>query len=263
MIEFGKTLKAAREAKGLSTGQIAESTHMMIQVVEGLEQEDFSRIVAPIYGRGFVKLYCEAVGLEPKPFVDAFMDIYASNRAHPPAPQPPPPAPKPPPPPEPEVPPPPPEPAASEPPARPMELDFSGIRPAAPAAPPRARAKTRARANAEANGVALCRADADRRRRSEVPASADQLAARRPPRRRRHSARTLRTRNSRHLPRNDDRSQRRPDEPGDAREARRDGCQARTGDEARRRLRGKARGEARRGRGAAQAAATPRLLHRF
>ena len=110
MIEFGKTLRTAREAKGLTPGQIAERTHMMIQVVEGLENENFSKIVAPIYGRGFVKLYCEAVGLEPKPLVDAFMDIYSGNRtastsaapAHAPAPTPakstapePPPMPKP------------------------------------------------------------------------------------------------------------------------------------------------------------------------
>ena len=130
MIEFGKTLREAREAKGLTAAQIADKTHMMVQVVEGLEREDFSRIVAPIYGRGFVKLYCEAVGLDPKPHVDAFMEIYASGRK-PAAPQPPPPAPKPPPEPEPEIPTPPPVPTASEPPVRPMELDFSGIRPAA------------------------------------------------------------------------------------------------------------------------------------
>ena len=80
MIEFGKTLRTARESKGLTPGQIAEKTHMMVQMVEGLEKEDFSKIVAPIYGRGFVKLYCEAVGLEPKPLVDAFMDIYSGNR---------------------------------------------------------------------------------------------------------------------------------------------------------------------------------------
>ena len=84
MSEFGKALRAAREAKGLTTGQIAEQTHMMIQTVEGLENEDFSRIVAPIYGRGFVKLYCEAVGLDPKPLIDTFTEIYADRHAAPP-----------------------------------------------------------------------------------------------------------------------------------------------------------------------------------
>ena len=80
MIELGRTLKAAREAKGLTASQVADVTHMLVQVVEGLEKEDFSRIVAPIYGRGFVKLYCEAVGLEPKPLVDAFMELYNGGR---------------------------------------------------------------------------------------------------------------------------------------------------------------------------------------
>ena len=97
MIEFGKTLRTAREAKGLTPGQIAERTHMLVQTVEGLEREDFSKIVAPIYGRGFVKLYCEAVGLEPKPLVDAFMEIYSGSRgasAAKPAPDTPPPAPQ-------------------------------------------------------------------------------------------------------------------------------------------------------------------------
>lgn len=79
MIEFGKTLRTARESKGLTTGQIAERTHMMVQMVEGLENENFSKIVAPIYGRGFVKLYCEAVGLEPKPLVEAFMELYTGR----------------------------------------------------------------------------------------------------------------------------------------------------------------------------------------
>ena len=80
MIEFGKTLRSAREAKGYTASQIAEMTHLKPSAVEGLENEDFSMIAAPIYGRGFVKLYCEAVGLEPKPLVDEFMAIMNGER---------------------------------------------------------------------------------------------------------------------------------------------------------------------------------------
>ena len=79
-MEFGKSLREAREAKGYTTAQIAETTHMLVSIVEGREKEDFSRIAAPIYGRGFVKLYCEAVGLEAKPFVEEFMEIMNGNR---------------------------------------------------------------------------------------------------------------------------------------------------------------------------------------
>ena len=81
MMEFGKSLRNAREAKGYTIAQIAETTHMLSSIVEGLENEDFSRIAAPIYGRSFVRLYCEAVGLEPKPFVDEFMEILNGNRS--------------------------------------------------------------------------------------------------------------------------------------------------------------------------------------
>lgn len=80
MIEFGKTLRDAREAKGYTIGQIAEVTRLMPSMVEDLEKENFSRIAAPIYGRGFVKLYCEAVGLDPKPLVAEFMEIFSGNR---------------------------------------------------------------------------------------------------------------------------------------------------------------------------------------
>ena len=79
-MEFGNSLRTARETKGYTASQLAEMTHIKSSVIDGLENEDFSMIAAPIYGRGFVKLYCEAVGLEPKPFVDEFMEIINGNR---------------------------------------------------------------------------------------------------------------------------------------------------------------------------------------
>ena len=102
-MSFGQTLRAAREAKGLSTSELAAQTHLLVQIVEGLENEDFRRIPAPIYGRGFVKLYCETVGLEPKPLQAEFMTLYNLKKDAPgkmPPPAPPKPAPVAPPPPE-------------------------------------------------------------------------------------------------------------------------------------------------------------------
>ena len=80
MIEFGKSLRLAREGKGLTVAQVADATHMAPKTVLDLEAENFSHIAAAIYGRGFVKLYCEAVGLDPKPFINEFMDIYNGVR---------------------------------------------------------------------------------------------------------------------------------------------------------------------------------------
>lgn len=79
-MSFGETLRTAREAKCLTAKQLAEATHLLVQVVEGLENEDFRRIPAAIYGRGFVKLYCETVGLDPKPLQTEFMALYSANK---------------------------------------------------------------------------------------------------------------------------------------------------------------------------------------
>jgi len=80
MIELGNSLRTAREAKGLSVRQLAELTRLAPTTIQELESENFSRIAAPIYGRGFIKLYCEAVGLDPKPHVAEFMELYNGNR---------------------------------------------------------------------------------------------------------------------------------------------------------------------------------------
>lgn len=78
---LGEILKNAREQKGLTPSAVAESTHMKVQVVEDLEREDFRRIAAPIYGRGFVKLYAEFLQLDPEPLIRDFMELYGGARA--------------------------------------------------------------------------------------------------------------------------------------------------------------------------------------
>ena len=125
-MSLGNTLRSAREAKGLTTSELAAKTHILIQIIEGLENGDYRRIPAAIYGRGFVKLYCEAVGLDPRPMQTEFMTLYTQGKDAPakmqmpaPMPDPKPVAPPPPVTPEPVTPPPPPvmpEPVAPPPP---------------------------------------------------------------------------------------------------------------------------------------------------
>ena len=75
-MDFGSTMRQAREARGLTTSQLAAQTRIIPQTIVGMEKNDFSSIPAPIYGRGFVKLICENLGLDPVPMVAAFMAAY-------------------------------------------------------------------------------------------------------------------------------------------------------------------------------------------
>jgi hypothetical protein len=48
-------------------------TRMKVQIVDDLEHDDFHRIAATIYGKGFIKLFAECVGLEPAPLIADYM----------------------------------------------------------------------------------------------------------------------------------------------------------------------------------------------
>ncbi len=70
---IGMILRNARIAKQLTESQVAEMTRMKIQIVQDLEKDDFHRIAATIYGKGFIKLYAECVGLDPQPLINDYM----------------------------------------------------------------------------------------------------------------------------------------------------------------------------------------------
>ena len=77
MATLGQILKEAREKKGVTASQAAAATRMKIQVVEALERDDFSRMAAPMYAKGFLKLYSEYLGLDPAPLIREYMDLHA------------------------------------------------------------------------------------------------------------------------------------------------------------------------------------------
>ncbi len=79
-MSIGTTLKAARERSGLTIAQVAERTRMIHQLVEDIEQDDFHRIIAAVYGRGFIKLFAECVDEDPAPLVQEFNEIYSGAR---------------------------------------------------------------------------------------------------------------------------------------------------------------------------------------
>lgn len=66
---IGPTLQEARLRKKLTTSQVAELTRVKLQIVDDLENDDFHRIAAPIYGKGFIRLIAECVGLDPAPLI--------------------------------------------------------------------------------------------------------------------------------------------------------------------------------------------------
>jgi len=71
----GQKLKAAREALGKDTSELAKRTRIKVQQLEGLEADNYDCIPAPMYVRGFIKLYAQELGLNPEPLVEQYERI--------------------------------------------------------------------------------------------------------------------------------------------------------------------------------------------
>lgn len=59
---IGARLRAAREARGLTTLQAAEKLHVDPRILEALEGEDFAALGAAVYVRGHLRRYAELIG---------------------------------------------------------------------------------------------------------------------------------------------------------------------------------------------------------
>lgn len=79
LFTLGDTLRMAREHLKMSQSDVAEATRMKVHMVDCIERNDFSRIDVPLYGKGFVKLYAECVGLDPEPLVREYLSRHARS----------------------------------------------------------------------------------------------------------------------------------------------------------------------------------------
>jgi transcriptional regulator with XRE-family HTH domain len=86
MESIGQRFKTARERKRVSLSQAAAKTRIKIQVLEGMEQDDFSKIPAPAYARGFIRMYAEFLGLDAGPLLKEYAEV---SQGRPPAQEPP------------------------------------------------------------------------------------------------------------------------------------------------------------------------------
>lgn len=71
--DFGSTLRAARERRGVSLRQIAAQTKISVNVLEALERNDISRLPGGIFSRGFVRSYASEIGLDPEELIEDFI----------------------------------------------------------------------------------------------------------------------------------------------------------------------------------------------
>jgi cytoskeleton protein RodZ len=70
---IGEILREARQNKGASIEDASRATRIKMEILEQLEADEFDRLAAPAYTKGFLKLYAEYVGLDSQAMVDAYL----------------------------------------------------------------------------------------------------------------------------------------------------------------------------------------------
>ena len=79
MDDFGGKLRQARERRGLSLRQIANSTKITASSLEALERNDISKLPGGIFSRAFVRSYAVEVGLNPDDTVREFLERFGQG----------------------------------------------------------------------------------------------------------------------------------------------------------------------------------------
>ena len=73
MESIGETLREARHNKRASLEDASRATKIKIEILEQLEADEFDRLAAPTYTKGFLKLYAEYLGLDSQSVTDAYL----------------------------------------------------------------------------------------------------------------------------------------------------------------------------------------------
>jgi transcriptional regulator with XRE-family HTH domain len=69
---FGPNLRRTRLQRGITLQTISEETKISVEMLAGLERNDFSQWPYGIYARAYVRQYAYAIGLDPDVTVDEF-----------------------------------------------------------------------------------------------------------------------------------------------------------------------------------------------
>lgn len=72
MTPIGDYLRGAREERKIPLAQVSRDTRVSERYLSAIEAGEFSRIPAAAYAKGFIRIYAEYLGLDPKPLLDQF-----------------------------------------------------------------------------------------------------------------------------------------------------------------------------------------------
>jgi cytoskeleton protein RodZ len=75
----GELLQAARMKIGLSIEDVAQRMHLSYDIVEAIEENNFSEITAPIFVKGYLRVYARIVSLDEDEMIQQYAEFYSNE----------------------------------------------------------------------------------------------------------------------------------------------------------------------------------------
>src|SRR5262250_619099 len=66
MSSVGTYLRGLREKQGMSVDELSRATRVLHHYLEALEGDNILSLPAPVFTKGFIRAYCQAVGVPPE-----------------------------------------------------------------------------------------------------------------------------------------------------------------------------------------------------
>lgn len=82
MESTGQALKKLRLEKGLSIEEVHKKTKIHLNILKAIEEDGVVNL-SPIYIKGFIKLYCQALGADPKEYISDYKEPQIARLAKP------------------------------------------------------------------------------------------------------------------------------------------------------------------------------------
>src|SRR5467141_453911 len=82
MSAVGSYLRNLREQQGVSLEELARATRVLYRHLEALEADDLASLPAPVFTKGFIRAYCQVLGVSPAEAL-ALYDLRAGQSREP------------------------------------------------------------------------------------------------------------------------------------------------------------------------------------
>jgi cytoskeletal protein RodZ len=86
MSSFGEQLRRERELREISLREVSEATKISLRYLQALERNDFEHLPGGLFNKGFVRAYCEFIGVDAESMVNAYLYEAQSQISQPGAP---------------------------------------------------------------------------------------------------------------------------------------------------------------------------------